>query len=90
MYISSADLMPRNLERRIELMSPIEDERLVNTLKEILDLQLADNELSWELKENEIYVKKQKGIGKSINSHNILESFINKTRKMICLWSMVK
>ncbi len=81
MYISSADLMPRNLERRIELMSPIEDERLVNTLKEILDLQLADNELSWELKENEIYIKKQKGIGKSINSHNILESFINKTYK---------
>ncbi len=81
MYISSADLMPRNLERRIELMTPIEDERLSNTLKEILDLQLADNELSWELKENETYMKKQKSNNKNINSHNILESFINKTYK---------
>ncbi len=81
MHISSADLMPRNLERRIELMSPIENERLSHTLKEILDLQLADNELSWELKEDGTYIKKQKNHDKNINCHNILESFINKTYK---------
>ncbi len=81
MYISSADLMPRNLERRIELMSPIEDERLSKTLKEILDLQLADNQLSWKLQEDETYVKKEKGSEKEINSHEILETFINKMYK---------
>ncbi|NPA74168.1 MAG: RNA degradosome polyphosphate kinase [Epsilonproteobacteria bacterium] len=82
MYISSADLMPRNLERRIELMTPIEDERLSRTLREILDLQLADNELSWKLYEDEIYRKITRKSGeKEINSHEILETFINKMYK---------
>ncbi len=82
MYISSADLMPRNLERRIELMTPIEDSKLNNTLKEILDLQLADNTLSWQLKENSNYYKREKKESeKEINSHEILESYINKMYK---------
>ncbi len=80
-YISSADLMPRNLERRLELMSPIEDIKLSHTLKEILDLQLADNELSWELQEDGKYIKKEKKDNKSINSHEILENYINKIYK---------
>ncbi len=80
-YISSADLMPRNLERRIELMTPIDDSKLSNTLKEILDLQLADNELSWKLFENGTYVKIEEKGEKEINSHNILETYINKMYK---------
>ncbi len=80
-YISSADLMPRNLERRLELMSPIEDIKLSHTLKEILDLQLADNELSWELQEDERYIKKEKKDNQPINSHEILENYINKIYK---------
>ncbi len=80
-YISSADLMPRNLERRLELMSPIEDIKLSHTLKEILDLQLADNELSWELQEDGKYIKKEKKDNQPINSHEILENYINKIYK---------
>ena len=82
-FISSADLMPRNLERRIELMTPIENEKLAHTLKEILDLQIADNELSWQLKEDGEYIKKDRGDEKAINSHNILESYINKLYKSL-------
>lgn len=44
LYLSSADLMGRNLDRRVELMFPIEDTPLVEIIKrEVLDLALLDN-----------------------------------------------
>jgi len=42
-YLGSADLMPRNLNRRIETLFPIEDLTLKQDLIEILDISLADN-----------------------------------------------
>lgn len=42
-YISSADWMTRNLTRRIELMCPVEDEQLKQSMIQILRLYLADN-----------------------------------------------
>lgn len=42
-YLSSADWMPRNLDRRVELMFPVEDEALCLRLKSVLDIQWADN-----------------------------------------------
>lgn len=42
-YISSADWMPRNLNRRIEVACPIYDEEIRNELKEMLNIQLKDN-----------------------------------------------
>ncbi len=41
-YMGSADWMPRNLDRRVELVFPIEDERLKNRALEIIDLMLSD------------------------------------------------
>ncbi|MFW6289727.1 MAG: polyphosphate kinase 1 [Mariniphaga sp.] len=43
MYISSADWMPRNLSRRIEVACPIYDDQIRNELKEMLGIQLRDN-----------------------------------------------
>ena len=76
-YIASADLMPRNLIRRIELMTPILEESLTQKIEQILILQLADNQLRWVLKEDGNYVKVPL-LGKSVNNHNILESYTNK------------
>ena len=45
-YISSADWMPRNLNRRIEVACPIYDEQIRNELKEMLNIQLKDNSKS--------------------------------------------
>ena len=43
-YLSSADWMPRNLDRRIELMFPVEDELCRARVSEVIDLQLQDTE----------------------------------------------
>ena len=48
-YIGSADLMPRNLDRRVEAATPVSDRRLASRLDEILEVVLADDVLSWAL-----------------------------------------
>ncbi len=42
-YMGSADWMPRNLDRRVEITFPVEDEALQKKVRHILDVQLADN-----------------------------------------------
>ena len=51
-YIGSADLMPRNLYNRVELVVPIEDARIRAELLDVLDRSLADNMNAWELRED--------------------------------------
>jgi polyphosphate kinase len=48
-YISSADLMPRNLEHRVELAVPIEDPTLRAEVLETVELCLKDNRNAWQL-----------------------------------------
>lgn len=47
--IGSADLMPRNLDRRVEALAPVDDPRLRARLDEILQVELADDRLAWAL-----------------------------------------
>jgi polyphosphate kinase len=43
-YLGSADLMPRNLDRRVEVLFPVEDRRLVKQLRDgVLGILLADD-----------------------------------------------
>ena len=49
MYIGSADLMPRNLYNRVELVAPIFDDKVRAELIDVLDRSLADNTNCWEL-----------------------------------------
>jgi polyphosphate kinase len=48
-YIGSADLMPRNLYNRVELVTPVEDHSLRGELRDILDRSMADNTGAWTL-----------------------------------------
>jgi polyphosphate kinase len=48
-WIGSADLMPRNLDRRIEVLAPVEDPILQARIAEIHEALLADTRFAWEL-----------------------------------------
>jgi polyphosphate kinase len=48
-YIASADLMPRNLDHRVELAVPIEAQELREELLDVLERGFADNQNSWDL-----------------------------------------
>ena len=48
-YIGSADLMTRNLDRRVEVLVPVEDAGARARLDEILAVNLDDDVLAWEL-----------------------------------------
>ncbi len=48
-WIGSADMMARNLDNRVELIAPVEDTAAAAEIQGVLDLQLADTALAWEL-----------------------------------------
>ena len=56
-YCSSADWMPRNLERRVEILFPIDRQELKDELKHVLDVQLADTVKACVLKPDGTYEK---------------------------------
>ena len=43
-FLSSADWMTRNLDRRVELMFPVEDPRLREQLRDVLEIHIADRD----------------------------------------------
>ncbi len=57
-YIGSADWMPRNLDRRVEAITPIEDLGIAKDLQEILGIMLADNRNAWDLQPDGRYVQR--------------------------------
>lgn len=54
-YLSSADWMPRNLDKRVELMFPVEDPALQSRIIASLQDELKDNVKAWTLKKNGQY-----------------------------------
>ena len=81
MFISSADWMPRNLVRRIELMTGIDDENSKEKLLQLLTLQLSDNVLAHEMQSNGSYRKIEHEEGGAINSQQLLEQHTDKLYK---------
>jgi polyphosphate kinase len=61
-YIGSADAMQRNLEKRVEVLVPIEDPRLMAELRHILDTQLTDQRGAWDMQPDGSYVQRS-GMG---------------------------
>lgn len=60
-YISSADWMPRNFDRRVEVMTPIDDAALHQGLEAVLTTCLADNRQAWELGADGRYRRRDPG-----------------------------
>jgi len=80
-YISSADWMPRNLVRRIELLTAVKDEAAQRKIIQILKLQCSDNVLAHELHNDGTYIKLKHDGQKAINNHKLLEDYVNKIAK---------
>ena len=57
LYMGSADWMPRNLDRRVEILFPVLDDTLKEKVKHILDVELADNTKAHVLKPDGEYEK---------------------------------
>ncbi|WP_208560301.1 polyphosphate kinase 1 [Marinilactibacillus kalidii] len=71
-YLSSADMMTRNLTKRIELAFPILDQKWKKHVINILKLYLYDNTKAWVLDSNAHYTKRTPGEDKAVNSQQQL------------------
>jgi polyphosphate kinase len=56
-YMGSADWMPRNLDRRVEILFPVEDESIKARLKHILDVLLRDNTKAYAMQPDGTYLR---------------------------------
>lgn len=67
-FMGSADWMPRNLDKRVEIVFPVEDEKIKEEVKHILEIQLADNVKAHVLQKDGTYEKIDKRGKQLINS----------------------
>jgi polyphosphate kinase len=58
-FIGSADLMGRNLDRRVEALTPIEDPDLRRLLEQLMELYLGDNRSAWDMRSDGSFVLRQ-------------------------------
>lgn len=82
-YIASADWMPRNLVRRIELLTGIDDPELAGRLLQILHMQCSENVLAHELQSDGGYHRVKIDPEAVINNHEMLEKHTEKVYKAI-------
>ncbi|MFC4764972.1 polyphosphate kinase 1 [Dyella koreensis] len=75
-YLASADLMERNLDRRVETGFPIESKKLQQRLKKELELYLSDNSSSWQLQPDGQYVRQHPAPGQG--TRNVQSQLLEK------------
>jgi polyphosphate kinase len=69
--IGSSDLMPRNLDRRVEAVVPVGDPDLKTEIAQFLDLELSDDTLAWELSGDGSWRKVTAGHG--VNTQELMQ-----------------
>lgn len=80
LYMGSADWMPRNLDKRVEIMFPVEDESLKERVLQVLKVQLEDNVKAHILKPDGTYEKPDKR-GKALV--NCQQQFCEEAEEMV-------
>jgi polyphosphate kinase len=75
-YIGSADLMDRNLDRRVEAVVPVEDGEARAKLATIIDVMLADDRRSWQLQPDATWVRTEvlNGSPGTVDTFELLKS----------------
>ncbi|MEO1591066.1 MAG: polyphosphate kinase 1 [Cyanobacteria bacterium J06632_22] len=72
-FIGSADWMPRNLDRRVEAVTPILDANIRQTLRKFLQVSLDDNRQAWEMQPDGTYQQRRPAEDEAARStHDIL------------------
>jgi polyphosphate kinase len=69
--IGSSDLMPRNLDRRVEAVVPVADPDLKQEIEQFLELELSDDTLAWELAADGAWSKAAAGHG--VNTQQLMQ-----------------
>ena len=77
-YCGSADWMPRNLERRVEVIFPVEDEKLKKKVLHILEMELLDEKKAHIMQNDGTYAKMKETRRKQLNSQ---EEFCKEAKK---------
>ena len=70
-FIGSADLWQRNLDRRIEVVTPVEAPDLMDRLEGVLETNLADDTQAWELRAEGTWERVPTGAG--VNTFRALQ-----------------
>ena len=76
-YTGSADLMPRNLYNRVELVIPVEDEGVKQEMLDILELSLADNTGAWTLDAEGEWTRRTRAPGEPV--HDVQATMIERS-----------
>lgn len=78
-FIGSADWMTRNLDRRVEVITPIADPDISNDLQEILGIMLADNRQAWDMQSDGTYIQRrpQPGTEEQSTQQILMEMAVN-------------
>ena len=58
-YLGSADWMPRNFDRRVEAVAPVDDPAMHVRLRALLSTYLNDNRQAWELRSDGVWTQRQ-------------------------------
>jgi polyphosphate kinase len=78
-FMGSADWMTRNLDRRVEAITPVEAPKLVEELQDILDIMLADNRQAWEMDSEGVFTQRRPAKGEAERgTHKMLMEYYTK------------
>ena len=94
--MGSADWMPRNMERRVELLFPVEDGKIKNRLMHILDVLLQDNLKAYQMQPDGSYARNARKDGisahltfcKEAKKANAKDEQDNNGRRFIPIWGV--
>ncbi|WP_373546117.1 polyphosphate kinase 1 [Chamaesiphon sp.] len=77
--IGSADWMTRNLDRRVEVITPIEDPEISKDLQEILGIMLSDNRQAWDMQSDGSYKQRrpQPGTNEESTQQILMDMAVN-------------
>ncbi|NTV01399.1 MAG: polyphosphate kinase 1 [Chlorobiaceae bacterium] len=79
LFLGSADFMPRNLDKRVETIFPVVDQRLVESVRSDLDLMLGDNRKSWQMRPDGSFARRREG--RAVNSQKLFMRQSSKRKK---------